>query len=217
MESPCRFRARGPDLAEEIAIVACARRSLLLRVHRHRLRHEDLEDCYSQACLELVAHARKGGAFADRLHIANAIELRFLSRVRDRHRAIGGRSPMQSALEHAMPLADEGGDDEIEVVDVRASVEAVVLARDDLRALGRATRVLTLDQRRVLASQFAGESCARCCAHWGWTREKYRKTAQRARARLREEIESRETRVPPALVRSEQASGLTNGHHLTRS
>jgi hypothetical protein len=65
-------RSRGRDLAEEVAIVACARRSLLLGVHRHRLRREDLEDCYSQACLELVAHARKGGAFADRLHIANA-------------------------------------------------------------------------------------------------------------------------------------------------
>jgi hypothetical protein len=37
---------------------------LLLRVHRHRLRREDLEDCYGQATLELVILARGGRAFA---------------------------------------------------------------------------------------------------------------------------------------------------------
>jgi hypothetical protein len=44
--------------------VASAKRGLLLRVHRHRLRHEDLEDCYSQATLELIAHVRAGRSFA---------------------------------------------------------------------------------------------------------------------------------------------------------
>jgi hypothetical protein len=72
-ESPQRRSGRALDLAEEVAIVACAKRDLLLRVHRHRLRPEDLEDCYSQATLELVASARGGGVFANRLHIANAI------------------------------------------------------------------------------------------------------------------------------------------------
>jgi len=67
-----------PDVAEEVAQVACARRELLLRAHRHRLRREDLEDCYSQATLELVVHARRGGAFADRRHMGNALEVRFL-------------------------------------------------------------------------------------------------------------------------------------------
>jgi hypothetical protein len=89
------------DPAEEIAIVACARRELLLRANRFRLRLEDLEDCYSQATLELIALVRNGGAFANRLHVANALELRFLSRVRDRRRALCGRSPMQAALETA--------------------------------------------------------------------------------------------------------------------
>jgi hypothetical protein len=53
------------DAAEEVAIVARAKRDVLLRAHRFRLRREDLEDCYSQATLELVAHVRNGGAFAD--------------------------------------------------------------------------------------------------------------------------------------------------------
>jgi hypothetical protein len=64
-ESPCARGGRALDPAEEVAIVACARRELLLRVHRHRLRREDLEDCYSQATLELVTHARSGGGFAN--------------------------------------------------------------------------------------------------------------------------------------------------------
>ena len=51
------------DPAEEVAIVARARRELLLRAHRFRLRREDLEDCYSQATLELVVRARRGGVF----------------------------------------------------------------------------------------------------------------------------------------------------------
>ncbi len=41
-----------------------ARRELLLRSYRHRLRKEDLEDCYGQATLELLAQARAGGAGA---------------------------------------------------------------------------------------------------------------------------------------------------------
>jgi len=44
--------------------VARAKREVLLRAYRHRLRLEDLEDCYSQAALELVAQARKGRAFS---------------------------------------------------------------------------------------------------------------------------------------------------------
>jgi hypothetical protein len=43
-----------------VAHVARAKRELLLRVHRHRLRREDLEDCFSQATLELLANARRG-------------------------------------------------------------------------------------------------------------------------------------------------------------
>src|SRR5271165_1473650 len=64
------------DPAELVARVALARRDLLLRVHRHRLRIEDLEDCYSQATLELMQRARSGTPFASHSHIAAAIEQR---------------------------------------------------------------------------------------------------------------------------------------------
>jgi hypothetical protein len=55
-----------------VALVARARRELLLRAHRFKLRREDLEDCYSQATLELLARARNGHAFSNRLHLGNA-------------------------------------------------------------------------------------------------------------------------------------------------
>jgi hypothetical protein len=50
--------------AEEVALIARSRRDLLLRAHRYRLRWEDLEDCYSQATLELLARALRGARFA---------------------------------------------------------------------------------------------------------------------------------------------------------
>jgi DNA-directed RNA polymerase specialized sigma24 family protein len=202
-------------MAEEIAIVACARRSLLLAVNRHRLRREDLEDCYSQATLELISQARRGAVFADRLHIAHALELRFLSRTRDRRRALGGRSPMEAALERATSLAP-AGEEGIEVVDLRACVETQVIARDDLRAIRRALRRLTRDQRAVLASQLAGEGCAGCCMRLGWSREKYRKVAQRARVRLRRSLAPGEVAVPFGAVPSEEIAGPAYGH-LSRS
>jgi hypothetical protein len=68
---PGRLGGDGCAL-DEVAAVASARRDLLLRVHAFRLRREDLEDCYGQATLELMLRVRRGGAFADRGHIANA-------------------------------------------------------------------------------------------------------------------------------------------------
>jgi DNA-directed RNA polymerase specialized sigma24 family protein len=178
--------ARGLDPAEEVALVARARRELLLRAHRHRLRREDLEDCYSQATLELVTYARKGARFASRAHLANVIEQRFLSRVHDRRRALSGRSPMQAALEAAMSLGtlDEA---HIEIIDTRAEPERLAILRQQLRSVRSVASELTPDQRLVLACQVglqmgSGEFCQR----YGWSAEKYRKVAQRARARLRE-------------------------------
>lgn len=155
-----------------------------MRVHRFRLRREDLEDSYSQATLEVLAHVRRGGGFKSRLHIANTLELRFLSRIRDRRRALSGRSPSQAALEEAAVLASVG-DIGIEVADSTASVEALVLLRHELRTIGRFATQLTGDQRLALSSQLTGESCAEFCKRSGWSREKYRKVAQRARTRLR--------------------------------
>jgi hypothetical protein len=155
-----------------------------------------LEDCYSQAVLELVAHVRAGGAFADERHIGNALELRFGSRINDRRRALGGRSPMQAALEAARTLAE--GDEGATVVDRRADVERVVIVREEVRQVRCAARELTRDQRMVLAAQLApcALSTAEFCSRYGWSAEKYRKVSQRARARLAKLTGRPQARVP---------------------
>jgi len=189
--------------------VASAKRGLLLRVHRHRLRLEDLEDCFSQATLELIAHIKAGGLFSGRLHIANALELRVLSRARDRRRALSGRSPIQAALEQAETLGAIAGEG-VEIVDQRAAVDAQVILRDELRRLSHLAELLSVDQRLVLASQLSDESCARFCSRNGWSREKYRKVAQRARARLHALMAESDVPFPPAA--SEEHAGLTYGY-----
>lgn len=166
-------------------MVARGRRELLLSVHRHRLGREDLEDCYSQATLELLARARRGVApFASRAHVVNALEQRLLSRIQDRQRAISGRSPMEAALFRAVPLGDpEHGD--VDAIDIRIDLERLVTLRYELRRIGEIADRLTDDQRLVLASQLAGDmSPAEFCEAHEWTLEKYRKVAQRARGRL---------------------------------
>lgn len=182
------------SVADEVAAVACARRELLLRAHRFRLRRDDLEDCYSQTVLELVAQAQRGGAFASRQHIANTLELRFVSRVRDRRRALSGRSPMHAALEQAAPLGP-GVESGVDVLDRRAAVERLVIAREELRELGFLARALTPDQRLALASQLAGESAHELCVRTGWSHEKCRKLGQRARLRLRDLLDGGDVRV----------------------
>jgi DNA-directed RNA polymerase specialized sigma24 family protein len=203
--SPGTAARRVSDAAEEVALVARAKRELLLRVHRHRLRAEDLEDCYSQATLELLAHARRGGRFASRLHLANTLEQRFVSRVRDRRRALSGRSPMQAALEAAMSL--DRTSEEIEVVDLRAELETLVMLRHDLRRVQAHARRLTDDQRLVLAAQVGQISPADFCRIHDWSSEKYRKVAQRARTRLRSLMAGEESSVPPAVQPSEGETG----------
>jgi hypothetical protein len=182
---PWRPRAGGGlDPLEQVALVARAKRDLLLRVHRHRLRREDLEDCYSQATLELVAHVRRGGRYANAVHLANALEQRLVSRINDRRRALMGRSPMQAALEAATPLDGPNGE-RVEVADPRAQPEMLAQLRQQLREVLFHSRELTHDQRLVLAAQLDGVDRAAFCRHYGWSGEKYRKVAQRARARLR--------------------------------
>ena len=167
------------DPAEAVAAVAAAKREVLLRVHRHRLRREDLEDAYAQASLELVVLARRGRAFASRGHIANALEQRFLARVQDRRRAVSGRSPIAAALEGAVPFGPS--DDGVELADELADPLRIAIARDELARLRGHVEALTRDQRVVLASQLVGVSCEEVCTAEGWTPEKYRKVAQRAR------------------------------------
>jgi DNA-directed RNA polymerase specialized sigma24 family protein len=195
------------DAAEEVALVAHSRRELLLRAHRFRLRAEDLEDCYSQATLELLTHARAGGSFSSRLHLANAIEQRFVSRIHDRRRALSGRSPMQAALETAMSI-DGVNDEQFDVVDARAELEQLVILRQELRAVQSLVQALTPEQRLVLACQVGLQMAPReFCRRFGWSPEKYRKVAQRGRARLRGLMASEESDVPSERRSSEENTG----------
>jgi DNA-directed RNA polymerase specialized sigma24 family protein len=166
--------------------VAHSARRPLLSVHRAWLRREDLEDCYSQATLELLAQARRGELrYSSPAHLRSLFELRFVSRVRDRRRALRGRSPAQAMLEGA--LSHSGADGRaVEVADPRADVERLTLLRHELRTLQLLAHGLSPDQRLVLACQIALQmSAAEFCATFGWSAEKHRKVAQRARARLR--------------------------------
>jgi hypothetical protein len=212
---------------QEIALVAQARRELLLRAYRHRLRKEDLEDCYGQATLELLAQARAGGgtgagatgapreggrdaggrgSHLTRTHMANLLEQRFVSRIHDRLRALRGRSPAQAMLDHALPLSDAANG--IEVADVRAEVDKLVMLRLDLRSLGQVIGELTSDQRLVLVSLAeSGTDCVEFCERHGWSKEKYRKVSQRARARLRELLEACEETFPRRVSRLGVAVG----------
>jgi DNA-directed RNA polymerase specialized sigma24 family protein len=196
-------RIGGADPAEEVALVAHAKRELLLRAHRHRLRREDLEDSYSQATLELVGQARGGARFASRAHIGNTLEQRFVSRIQDRRRALSGRSPMQAALETAISLGD-AEEQQAAIVDVRADLETLVMLRQDLRRVEALAQELTVDQRLIIASQVAGQTTrAEFCERFDWSTEKYRKTAQRARARLARLMAEDERGVPPRARTSE--------------
>jgi DNA-directed RNA polymerase specialized sigma24 family protein len=177
------------DPAEQVALVARAKRGALLRAHRHRLRAEDLEECFAQATLELLAAVRAGRRLSGAVHLANALEQRFLSRVHDRRRALGGRSPLQAALEDALPLGGFG-EREVEISDPRAEVHQLVARRMELERLLDVAPGLSSDQRLVLAYQISGVRRVEFCRRYGWSFEKYRKVAQRARTRLRALMEA---------------------------
>jgi len=195
------------DPVHEVALVVRERRDVLLRAYRHQLRWEDLEDCYSQATLELLAHVRRGGTFADRRHLSHTLTLRFVSRIRDARRATAGRSPIAAALAAAVSLSG-AGEEWFAVRDCRPPVEQAVMLRHDLRRVGRLAQELTADQRLALACQLAMDMpCAEFCRRYGWTEEKYRKVLQRARARLRLLASSEEEQCPDAATGSETAAG----------
>jgi hypothetical protein len=164
-----------------VALVVRAQQSRLLNRHRHRLRWEDLEDCFSQASLELVVRAREGEPLRSPLHIERLLEQRFVSRIQDRRRALEGRSLAQASFEQALGDGLFSGAGE-QVEDQRIGVEELVQRRLELESMGELLLQLTSDQRLVLGSQM---DCAEFCRHYGWSQEKYRKVLQRGRARLR--------------------------------
>ena len=171
--------------AERVAQVVKAKRKSLLWAHRHMLRHEDLEDCFSQATMELIRYVHAGGTFAHTGHATAALERRFLSRIQDRCRAISGRSPIQAAWEGAL-RAGSLGDGSTNTADVRCAVEELAMMRMELRLIPRLARELTADQRLVVACQVGLQmSRAEFCELFGWSFAKYRKVANRARVRLR--------------------------------
>jgi DNA-directed RNA polymerase specialized sigma24 family protein len=127
---------------------------------------------------------------------------------------------MQSALESAFSLGD--ADDTPALVDPRADVERVVIAREELRRICAVTSELSDDQRLVIASQVSSgpSGCAEFCSRHGWSTEKYRKVSQRGRARLRAllsrpEIAAATARVPLADRASVEVAGTTYGHRNT--
>jgi DNA-directed RNA polymerase specialized sigma24 family protein len=177
-------RAQQQDPLELVALVAGARRPALLQAYRHWLRHEDLEDCFSQSTFELIRRAHAGATWQSTSHLAHHLDQRFVSRVQDRLRAVNGRSLSQAASEDHLRAG--GLRDGHHWVSERLELEELVMLRMQLREVPRLARALTPDQRLVLASQVALQMpCAEFCATYGWSREKYRKVAQRARAKLR--------------------------------
>jgi DNA-directed RNA polymerase specialized sigma24 family protein len=171
------------DPAERVATVLRAKRELLLRAHWRRLDREDLEDCLGQVALELVTRAR-ANPFDDDRHIANALEQKFLSRVTDRQRALAGRSAMVAATRDAVRL-DANDTDDIGLAHGGTDISEAAANRDELRRIREVAAELSDDQRLVLACQVSlGMGSAEFCERYGWSREKFKKVAQRARARL---------------------------------
>ncbi len=113
---------------------------------------------------------------------------------------------MQAALETAASLS-AAGEGSLEIADGCAEVERLVMLRHDLERLGALARELSADQRLVLASQLGHESRAEFCHRFGWSLEKYRKVAQRGRARLRRSMELEESSVPSGARLSEKGPG----------
>ena len=156
------------DPADAIATVVAANRQRLLRVHHHRLSRPGA--------------AGRGQRFTGPASILTALDVRFQSRIIDRHRALAGRSPISAALHQARSL------DAITDTGPAAAAGdplAQVLQREDLARLADALRKLTSDQRLVLLAQAQGERPDWFCTHHGWSVAKYRKTLSRGRARLR--------------------------------
>jgi DNA-directed RNA polymerase specialized sigma24 family protein len=184
------------------------KRSVLLRVYRGWGRPEDIEDCYSQATLEILARARRDGGFRTPAHIANALEQKLCSRIHDRRRALAGRSAAEAAFASALPLAD-GDCGGVDVPDPRARTEEIVAARLQFREILALGRRLTRDQRLVLVCQLQlGADSRELCTRLGWSPEKYRKVAQRGRVRL-QRLAEQEAARPVATSASERTLGRT--------
>jgi DNA-directed RNA polymerase specialized sigma24 family protein len=152
-------------------------RGPLLAAHRGAAPREDLEDLYAQSVLELLLRVRRDPSFATREHLANALRLRFASRLTDHHRALSGRSPGKAAAAHAERL-DDPLEPQIAATD---DVASEVLLREQTRELLSALRTLPPAQRDALLAEAAGRERPA-----SWAESKRRSRGRRAlRQRLR--------------------------------
>ena len=104
---------------------------------------------------------------------------------------------------------DGAGEEHFDVADAQAELERLVILRHELRRIQEVAQGLSYEQRLVIASQVALQmSCGEFCERHEWTPEKYRKVAQRARARLRHLMALEEAEAVPSAPRpSEQKTG----------
>jgi len=101
----------------------------------------------------------------------------------------------------------ESTTDGILVVD-RIELEQLVILRQELELLHSLAPRLTPEQRLVLACQVSLQmDCGEFCRLHGWSSEKYRKVAQRARGRLRLLVNQAEDGVPVSPRASDQHAG----------
>ena len=176
------------DTEQLLADALADRREALLRLHSYRLRRADLEECLGQAALEVLVAIRRGRRFSCERHARAALEQRFLSRIADQQRAVAGRSPLRAALERAARVDDDSTRD---LPDRSADLDRRVLERERITAIARSTDGLSPAERLVIGTQLGLPlDAASVCVAAGWSREKYRKTAQRARERLRAAVGS---------------------------
>lgn len=174
-------RTRQASTLDLIAREAIALRRPLIARHRGgAIGLWDLEDLYSQATLEVLARAKRDPGLRTSAHIRNSLRQKFAARVVDEQRAAAGRSPAAYARARHQPL-DHAADARLAT---DRDAPAQLIALETLTELRAAIGDLSDDQRLVLASQLHGETPRDCQARTGWSSEKYRKVAQRARARL---------------------------------
>ena len=161
-----------------------AKREPLLRAYAAQLRREDLEDCYSQAALELLLRSRRRERFASSAHIANALEQKLRSRIADRRRALAGRSPAAAGLEEAIGFFQQEA--YMQAADPAAAVDELVINRLRLGQIIAQAQGLSEEQRFALACRVGLQlRPGALCALRGWSAHKERKLLQRARIKLR--------------------------------
>jgi len=147
----------------------------LLAAHRATASREDLEDLYSQSVLELLLRVRRDPSFNTPAHIANALRLRFASRISDHHRALAGRSGAAVAHARAKRL-----DDPHAPAVPAGDVTGEVLLREQARELLIALNDLPPQQRNALLAEAAGRDAP---ASWAEI-----KRCNRGRATLRSRL-----------------------------